>query len=59
MRCLRCVLMKPEHEAWLDGIWERLSEATHRGSGQVRMAEAGWWAKRKRCHGGCSEFGGD
>ncbi|MGA3080050.1 MAG: aminotransferase class V-fold PLP-dependent enzyme [Terracidiphilus sp.] len=22
--CLRSVLMKPEHEAWLDGIWERL-----------------------------------
>jgi glutamate/tyrosine decarboxylase-like PLP-dependent enzyme len=26
--CLRSVLMKPEHEAWLDRIWERLSEAT-------------------------------
>jgi tyrosine decarboxylase / aspartate 1-decarboxylase len=25
--CLRSVLMKPEHEAWLDRIWERLSEA--------------------------------
>ena len=25
--CLRSVLMKPEHKAWLDGIWERLSEA--------------------------------
>jgi glutamate/tyrosine decarboxylase-like PLP-dependent enzyme len=23
--CLRSVLMKPEHEAWLDRIWERLS----------------------------------
>jgi glutamate/tyrosine decarboxylase-like PLP-dependent enzyme len=23
--CLRSVLMKPEHEAWLDAIWERLS----------------------------------
>ena len=22
--CLRSVLMKPEHEAWLDQIWERL-----------------------------------
>jgi hypothetical protein len=22
--CLRSVLMKPEHEAWLGGIWERL-----------------------------------
>jgi tyrosine decarboxylase / aspartate 1-decarboxylase len=25
--CLRSVLMKPEHEAWMDRIWERLSEA--------------------------------
>jgi glutamate/tyrosine decarboxylase-like PLP-dependent enzyme len=25
--CLRSVLMKPEHEAWLDEIWERLSAA--------------------------------
>jgi hypothetical protein len=22
--CLRSVLIKPEHEAWLDQIWERL-----------------------------------
>ena len=27
MTCLRSVLMKPEHEAWIDRIWERLSEA--------------------------------
>jgi tyrosine decarboxylase / aspartate 1-decarboxylase len=27
MTCLRSVLMKPEHEAWMDRIWERLSEA--------------------------------
>jgi glutamate/tyrosine decarboxylase-like PLP-dependent enzyme len=26
--CLRSVLMKPEHEQWLDGIWERLISAT-------------------------------
>jgi tyrosine decarboxylase/aspartate 1-decarboxylase len=26
--CLRSVLMKPEHEAWLDRIWERLAAAT-------------------------------
>ena len=26
--CLRSVLMKPEHAAWLDGIWERLAEAS-------------------------------
>jgi len=25
--CLRSVLMKPEHEAWLDAIWERLTSA--------------------------------
>jgi tyrosine decarboxylase/aspartate 1-decarboxylase len=25
--CLRSVLMKPEHLAWVDEIWERLSEA--------------------------------
>jgi tyrosine decarboxylase/aspartate 1-decarboxylase len=25
--CLRSVLMKPEHEAWLSRIWQRLSEA--------------------------------
>jgi glutamate/tyrosine decarboxylase-like PLP-dependent enzyme len=25
--CLRSVLMKPEHEAWLNEIWERLSAA--------------------------------
>jgi glutamate/tyrosine decarboxylase-like PLP-dependent enzyme len=25
--CLRSVLMKPEHEAWLDEIWQRLSAA--------------------------------
>ena len=27
MTCLRSVLMKPEHEAWLSRIWERLSVA--------------------------------
>ncbi len=26
--CLRSVLMKPEHLAWLDAIWQRLDEAT-------------------------------
>jgi hypothetical protein len=25
--CLRSVLIKPEHEAWLDRIWERLTAA--------------------------------
>jgi glutamate/tyrosine decarboxylase-like PLP-dependent enzyme len=31
--CLRSVLMKPEHEAWLDAIWERLSAACKDMSG--------------------------
>jgi tyrosine decarboxylase/aspartate 1-decarboxylase len=26
--CLRSVLMKPEHEAWMDQIWSRLESAT-------------------------------
>jgi glutamate/tyrosine decarboxylase-like PLP-dependent enzyme len=26
--CLRSVLMKPEHESWIDRIWSRLSDAT-------------------------------
>jgi glutamate/tyrosine decarboxylase-like PLP-dependent enzyme len=26
--CLRSVLMKPEHEAWIDEIWNRLTAAT-------------------------------
>jgi len=26
--CLRSVLMKPEHELWLDRIWEELSAAS-------------------------------
>jgi tyrosine decarboxylase / aspartate 1-decarboxylase len=31
--CLRSVLMKPEHEAWLDSIWDRLSAACQDISG--------------------------
>jgi hypothetical protein len=31
--CLRSVLMKPEHEAWMDEIWERLSAAAGEVSG--------------------------
>jgi tyrosine decarboxylase/aspartate 1-decarboxylase len=27
--CLRSVLMKPEHEQWIDRIWEILDEATN------------------------------
>jgi hypothetical protein len=26
--CLRSVLMKPEHEAWIDPIWERMTAAS-------------------------------
>ncbi|HEY1803930.1 MAG TPA: pyridoxal-dependent decarboxylase [Terracidiphilus sp.] len=33
IKCLRSVLMKPEHEAWMGEIWERLSPA----SGEVLM----------------------
>jgi tyrosine decarboxylase / aspartate 1-decarboxylase len=29
--CLRSVLMKPDHEAWLGRIWERLDEASEAG----------------------------
>jgi tyrosine decarboxylase / aspartate 1-decarboxylase len=32
--CLRSVLMKPEHEAWLDPIWERLKQATAEAMGR-------------------------
>lgn len=32
--CLRSVLMKPEHEAWIDRIWERLSAATEETLGE-------------------------
>jgi len=32
--CLRSVLMKPEHEAWLDGIWDRLTEACKESLGE-------------------------
>jgi glutamate/tyrosine decarboxylase-like PLP-dependent enzyme len=31
--CLRSVLMKPEHEAWLDAIWERLTDACKESMG--------------------------
>jgi tyrosine decarboxylase/aspartate 1-decarboxylase len=33
LTCLRSVLMKPEHEAWLDRIWERLTQATTEAMG--------------------------
>jgi glutamate/tyrosine decarboxylase-like PLP-dependent enzyme len=32
--CLRSVLMKPEHEAWLERIWERLIAATEEVLGE-------------------------
>jgi glutamate/tyrosine decarboxylase-like PLP-dependent enzyme len=34
MTCLRSVLMKPEHEAWMGEIWERLGAATGDVAGQ-------------------------
>jgi hypothetical protein len=34
--CLRSVLMKPEHQAWLDRIWERLSAACAEVMGEER-----------------------
>jgi glutamate/tyrosine decarboxylase-like PLP-dependent enzyme len=34
--CLRSVLMKPEHQAWLDRIWERLSAACAEVLGEER-----------------------
>jgi tyrosine decarboxylase/aspartate 1-decarboxylase len=35
LTCLRSVLMKPEHEAWLDRIWERLAQATAEAMGNT------------------------
>ena len=32
--CLRSVLMKPEHEAWMDRIWDRLTAATTETMGE-------------------------
>jgi glutamate/tyrosine decarboxylase-like PLP-dependent enzyme len=32
--CLRSVLMKPEHEAWLDRIWERFTAACAEAMGE-------------------------
>jgi glutamate/tyrosine decarboxylase-like PLP-dependent enzyme len=34
--CLRSVLMKPEHEVWLDRIWERLTEGCAEVMGESR-----------------------
>jgi glutamate/tyrosine decarboxylase-like PLP-dependent enzyme len=34
--CLRCVLMKPEHEAWMDRIWERLTASCDEVMGDYR-----------------------
>ena len=39
LTCLRSVLMKPEHEAWMGEIWERLSaacDAIHGGSPRLK-----------------------
>jgi glutamate/tyrosine decarboxylase-like PLP-dependent enzyme len=37
LTCLRSVLMKPEHEAWIDEIWERLSAACTEVLGDPRI----------------------
>jgi glutamate/tyrosine decarboxylase-like PLP-dependent enzyme len=34
LTCLRSVLMKPEHEAWLDRIWDRLMSASIEAGGE-------------------------
>jgi glutamate/tyrosine decarboxylase-like PLP-dependent enzyme len=34
--CLRSVLMKPEHEAWMDRIWERLTASCAAVMGEYR-----------------------
>jgi glutamate/tyrosine decarboxylase-like PLP-dependent enzyme len=34
--CLRSVLMKPEHEAWMDQIWERLTASCAEVMGEYR-----------------------
>jgi len=34
--CLRSVLMKPEHEAWMDRIWERLTASCAEVMGEYR-----------------------
>jgi glutamate/tyrosine decarboxylase-like PLP-dependent enzyme len=34
--CLRSVLMKPEHEAWMDRIWERLTMSCAEVMGEYR-----------------------
>ncbi|MGB7265187.1 MAG: aminotransferase class I/II-fold pyridoxal phosphate-dependent enzyme [Terracidiphilus sp.] len=34
LTCLRSVLLKPEHEAWLDPIWERLTAASREVLGE-------------------------
>ena len=34
VQCLRSVLMKPEHEEWLDRIWDRLSAAAGEAVGE-------------------------
>jgi hypothetical protein len=36
MTCLRSVLMKPEHEAWMDQIWERLAASCAEVMGDYR-----------------------
>ena len=35
--CLRSVLMKPEHEAWMGEIWEQAERGVRRGFGRVEF----------------------
>jgi glutamate/tyrosine decarboxylase-like PLP-dependent enzyme len=50
LTCLRSVLMKPEHEAWMDEIWERLSAACDEGLG-TRNPTLGARTKTRRGRG--------
>ena len=49
--CLRSVLMKPEHEAWLDRIWERLTRKLRGGHGKIaqRSGTSGIGIEGKPC----------
>ena len=41
MTCLRSVLMKPEHEQWIDDLWRRLSDAVDAVLGDAQRADGG------------------
>ena len=51
--CLRSVLMKPEHEEWLDRIWGTIDRSLQENNGRVRAdggIEHDWSQTRKRSH---------